>query len=77
MEQTVLEWARRDPVRYSYLLDFYRRGARILRADETALVLKHDEINICYAAGPAADHPALRGCFLVLTDDEGTVKVLT
>lgn len=77
MEQMIWEWVRRDPVRYSCLLDFYRRGARICRADETALVLKNDEINICYAAGPAADHPALRGCFLVLTDDEATVKALT
>ena len=77
MEQMVLEWVRRDPVRYSYLLDFYRRGAEIRRADETALVLKNDTINICYAAGPAAGHPALRGCFLVLTDDRDTVKTLS
>lgn len=77
MEPIILEWVRRDPVRYSYLLDFYRRGARVCQAEETVLVLKNDRINICYAAGPAVGHPALRGCFLVLTDDEDTAKSLT
>ena len=77
MENAVRAWADRDMVAYGYLLDFYRRGARVCRAEEDSLILKNDDINICYAAGPDVSAPELRGCLLVLTDSAAVADTLT
>ena len=68
MEEAVLRWVSRDPAGYGYLLDFYRRGARVCQAGEDGLVLKNDEIDLCYAGG-SAFAPELLSCSLSLVED--------
>ena len=53
MERALLEWVSRDPARYGYLLDFYRRGARVCCAGAEGVVLKNDKLGLCYAGGTA------------------------
>ena len=68
MEQTVRSWVSRDPAGYGYLLDFYRRGARVCYAGEDGLVLKNDKFDICYAGGTAFA-PELEASRLALVED--------
>lgn len=75
MEQTVRNWVARDPVGYGYLLDFYRRGARVCYAGEDGLVLKNDRIDICYAGGTAFA-PELAESRLVLVEDRALAERL-
>lgn len=75
MEQAVRSWVARDPAGYGYLLDFFRRGARVCRAGEDGLVLKNDEFGICYAGGTAFA-PELESSRLVLVEDEALAKRL-
>ncbi len=48
---TVVEWIRRDPEHYRYLLSFYDTGAAVVQADEDALVLVKDTHRLAYGAG--------------------------
>lgn len=61
-------WVDRDPMGYGYLLDFYRRGARVCYAGENGLVLKNDDIDICYAGGTVTDVPELRTSWLTMVE---------
>ena len=76
MEEAVLRWVSRDPAGYGYLLDFYRRGARVCQAGEDGLVLKNDEIDLCYAGG-SAFAPELLSCSLSLVEDPAADLMLT
>ena len=75
MEQAVKSWVSRDPVGYGYLLDFYRRGARVCHAGEDGLVLKNDEFDICCAGGTAFA-PALAESKLTLVEDRALAERL-
>ena len=77
MEAKLREWIRRDPLGYAYLLDFYRRGARVCWLDEEGVALKSDKYDICYAGGRVPlDVPEMGGSLLLLTDDENTKNAL-
>lgn len=75
MEQAVRNWVDRDPAGYGYLLDFYRRGARVCYAGEDGLVLKDDGFDICYAGGTAYA-PELASSKLVLVEDRALAERL-
>ena len=75
MERAVRDWVRRDPAGYGYLLDFYRRGARVCYAGEDGLVLKNEEFDICYAGGTASS-PELEAGRLVLVEDRALAERL-
>lgn len=75
MEQAVRSWVSRDPAGYGYLLDFYRRGARVCYAGEDGLVLKNDGFDICYAGGTAFS-PELEESKLVLVEDRALAERL-
>lgn len=71
MEWTVKDWVSREPFGYGYLLDFYRRGARVCWMDEKGLALRNDRYAITYTGGEVPeDLPELHGTGLVLTDSE-------
>lgn len=77
MEQKIKDWIARDPLGYAYLLDFYRRGARVCWMDDEGLALKSDRYDICYAGGRVPlDVPELGGSLLLLTDDEAAKDAL-
>lgn len=76
MEETLRQWVSRDSVGYGYLLDFYRRGARVCYASADALVLKHNALNICYAAGVAVDVPVLHTATLSMVEDRALAEAL-
>lgn len=76
MEQAVLDWVSRDPAGYGYLLDFYRRGARVCCAGEDGLVLRNDGIDLCYAGG-SAFAPELETSRLALVEDRSLAERLT
>lgn len=77
MEQKIKDWIARDPLGYAYLLDFYRRGARVCWLDDEGLALKSDQYDICYAGGRVPlDVPELGGSLLLLTDDEASKDAL-
>ncbi len=76
MEQAVLNWVSRDLAGYGYLLDFFRRGARVCYTGEDGLILKSDETGICYAGGTAFS-PEMEDSRLVLVEDEALAKRLT
>ena len=77
MEQKIKDWIARDPLGYAYLLDFYRRGARVCWLDDEGLALKSDQYDICYAGGRVPlDVPELGGSLLLLTDDEAAKDAL-
>jgi len=76
MEQALLDWISRDAAGYGYLLDFYRRGARICYIGDDGLVLKNDGINICYAAGTVTDVPEMRNSMLTLAADQSVAETL-
>ena len=74
MELTVMDWVSRDALGYGYLLDFYRRGARVCWLDEAGVVLRDDRYRISYTGGDVpADLAELNGPGLVLTDS-GALK---
>lgn len=75
MEQAVRNWVSRDPAGCGYLLDFFRRGARVCHAGEDGLVLKNDRFDICYAGG-AAFAPELAESRLVLVEDKALAERL-
>ncbi|WP_455580906.1 GNAT family N-acetyltransferase [Dysosmobacter sp.] len=78
LEKTVLEWVARDTVGYGYLLDFYRRGARLCWADEAGLALKDDAHDIVYTGGTVPPHvPELGDSMLLLTDSRPLAQELT
>lgn len=78
LEKTVLEWVARDAVGYGYLLDFYRRGARVCWADEAGLALKDDAHDIVYTGGTVPPHvPELGDSMLLLTDSRPLAQELT
>ena len=74
MEENIKAWVARDPLGYGYLLDFYRRGARVCYFSDEGLALKNDELNICYAGGRVPlEVEELHTSLLLLTDD-ATIK---
>lgn len=75
MEQAVRSWVSRDPIGYGYLLDFFRRGARVCYAGEDGLVLKNDRFDICYAGGTAFSRE-LAESKLVLVEDKALAERL-
>ena len=75
MEQAVRNWTDRDPAGCGYLLDFYRRGARVCHAGEDGLVLKNDEFDICYAGGTAFV-PEMASSSLVLVENRALAERL-
>ncbi len=75
MEQTVLDWVSRDPAGYGYLLDFYRRGARVCYEGEDGLVLKNEQFDICFAGG-SAFAPEMEQTKLVLVEDRALAERL-
>ena len=76
LEQKLQEWIRRDPLGYAYLLDFYRRGARVCWLDEEGVALKSDKYDICYVGGRVPlDVPELGASLLLLTDDENIHQI--
>lgn len=76
MEEAVLDWVSQDPVGYGYLLDFYRRGARVCYTGDDGLVLKSDKTNICYAAGTVTRVPEMRSSMLTLAADQRVMETL-
>ena len=76
MEQRIRDWVSRDSAGYGYLLDFYRRGARVCYIGDDALILKHDTLNICYAGGDFVDVPELHNTALTLTESKEMADTL-
>ena len=50
MELTVMDWVSRDALGYGYLLDFYRRGARVCWLDEAAAMGADAVINVRFGS---------------------------
>lgn len=76
MDEMIRRWVSRDPTGYGYLLDFYRRGARVCLLREDALVLMNDALGVCYAGGGFADVPELRNATLTMVEDRALSEAL-
>lgn len=78
MRGSVKNWVERDSFHYGYLLDFYRRGARVCWMEDRGLALRNDQFAITYTGGEVPpDLPDLHGPGLVLTDSEALKTTLS
>lgn len=64
----VRRWVEKDPVKYLYLREFYRRGAELCCDGEDGIALKSDKYNILYTAGRNPECPELYSSEFCLTD---------
>ena len=65
--EKVLEWIKRDPVKYRYLPDFYETGAVVTQCSEEVIVLEQEDTRVTYCAGKGVETKNDR---LLMVDNE-------
>lgn len=75
-KKLVENWVSNAPSRCLYMLDFFKRGARLCKVTDDTLVLLNEKYRICYVSGPDAHCDELYSTDLVLTDNEALAKRL-
>lgn len=75
-KELVENWVSNAPGRCLYMLDFFKRGAKLCKVTDDTLVLLNEKYRICYVSGPDAHCEQLYSTGLVLTDNEALAKRL-
>ncbi len=75
-KELVESWVRSAPERCLYMLDFFKRGAKVCKITKDTLVLLNEKYRICYVSGSDANCDELYSTGLVLTDSEALAKRL-